>query len=307
VRVLKKLIAKNFKCLRDVELDLEPLTVLVGPNGSGKSTVLEALNPWTGLHTGVAWQREATSPVAIGVDLADGTPMRSEAAPGTSTRTPQFGAYQRAHLDVGRLRAPNKLALAQQLDESGSNLANLFATLTRSAQASLAKDFVRLVPIFSDVDTVPLSDGHHTLRFHDRWARGSSYSPAEVSDGSLLVLAFLALRYQTTPPDLLAIEEPERGLHPYLLEQLIGALRTLTVASDGRKSTQVILATHSAELLEIVEPHEIRFLNRDRETGGVRVRKVDPQREDFRAAYEEYAGSLGSLWLSGNLGGVPGA
>lgn len=31
----------NFRVLRDVEFDLEPLTVLLGPNGSGKSTVFD--------------------------------------------------------------------------------------------------------------------------------------------------------------------------------------------------------------------------------------------------------------------------
>lgn len=33
---------QNFKCLRDVSLDLGPLTVLVGPNDSGKTSILDA-------------------------------------------------------------------------------------------------------------------------------------------------------------------------------------------------------------------------------------------------------------------------
>lgn len=38
--MLDRLTFKNFKSLKDVSLDLSPLTVLVGPNGSGKSSVL---------------------------------------------------------------------------------------------------------------------------------------------------------------------------------------------------------------------------------------------------------------------------
>jgi predicted ATPase len=34
----------NFKCLRDVQIDLERFTVFVGPNASGKSSVLQALD-----------------------------------------------------------------------------------------------------------------------------------------------------------------------------------------------------------------------------------------------------------------------
>lgn len=44
--MLTKLIVKNFKSIGDtpgVDLELEPLTLLVGPNGGGKSSILEAL------------------------------------------------------------------------------------------------------------------------------------------------------------------------------------------------------------------------------------------------------------------------
>jgi predicted ATPase len=34
---------QNFKCLRDVSIDLGPLTVFVGPNDSGKTSILEAI------------------------------------------------------------------------------------------------------------------------------------------------------------------------------------------------------------------------------------------------------------------------
>ena len=40
---LEKIHIKNFLSLRDVELPLKPLTVLVGPNASGKSNILNAL------------------------------------------------------------------------------------------------------------------------------------------------------------------------------------------------------------------------------------------------------------------------
>ena len=41
--MLSKATFRNFKALRNVELALEPLTVLVGPNGIGKSTALNGL------------------------------------------------------------------------------------------------------------------------------------------------------------------------------------------------------------------------------------------------------------------------
>ena len=46
---LEKVHIKNFLSLRDVELPLKPLTVLVGPNASGKSNILNALKLLNGM------------------------------------------------------------------------------------------------------------------------------------------------------------------------------------------------------------------------------------------------------------------
>jgi len=41
--LISKIEIRNFKGIRDLSLDLKPLTVIVGPNGSGKTSVLEAI------------------------------------------------------------------------------------------------------------------------------------------------------------------------------------------------------------------------------------------------------------------------
>jgi predicted ATPase len=128
-----------------------------------------------------------------------------------------------------------------------------------------------------------------------------------VSDGTILTLAFLILRFQKPAPELLLIEEPERGLHPFLLEQLVALARGLSTAAFGGDPIQVIMATHSAELLEHLEPDEVRFLKRVPEDGSTRVEAAPTESPDWERAFEEYAHSLGNAWLSGGLGGVPGA
>ena len=40
---IKRLRARNYKSIRELDLELGPLTVLVGPNASGKSNVVDAL------------------------------------------------------------------------------------------------------------------------------------------------------------------------------------------------------------------------------------------------------------------------
>lgn len=42
--MIDKFAVRNYKCLRDVTVDLERFTIFVGPNASGKSSILQALN-----------------------------------------------------------------------------------------------------------------------------------------------------------------------------------------------------------------------------------------------------------------------
>jgi predicted ATPase len=292
---------KNFRCLRDVQLELEPLTVLVGPNASGKSAILRALDPAPWAETD-GWQHTSRSEISMRFAYDDGRVIDAR----LQQRRPNH-RYQRLQLDVQQLRKLNKLERAVHLDPGGSNLTNVFGTLTRKQQEAFSRQFCRLVPMFRDLDTVPLSDGHHNLRFQDRWNPDVWYTPQEVSDGTLLVVAFLSLQYQSKPVDLVAIEEPERGLHPYLIGELIHLLRELATGAIGEKPIQVVLATHSAELLEFVRPEEVRFLNRIPEDGSVQVTRIDTASTDWRRAFREYSESLGSAWLAGGLSGVPGA
>ncbi len=168
----------------------------------------------------------------------------------------------------------------------------------------LAQRFASLIPHFSDVDVQPTGIGQHALRFQDRWS-GTWYTPQQISDGSILILAFLGLQYQERRPSLVCVDEPERGLHPYLLGELIRHLRALATGAGGGPSTQVVLATHSAELLDHLEPREVRFLTRDERDGSVVVESAPLDTPNWKEAYAEYQGSVGALWLSGGLGGVP--
>ncbi|MDY7226498.1 AAA family ATPase [Hyalangium rubrum] len=309
---------QNFRCLRDVKLNLAPLTVLVGPNSSGKTTVLEGLQPRQ-FDIADVWRQDTSLKVSVKWGYSNEKPEITTTAkpPGeTSLYNSRLSLWisnwshphqvQSLALDLKALRGENVLAAAQQLSRAGENLTNVFATLTRQQQAAVAKELCRLVPMFSDVDLEPTANGRQRLRFQDRWDPDLWLAPSQVSDGTMLVLAFLVLQHQNPPADILTIEEPERALHPYLLEELIQLLRKMTTGEIGRKPIQVILATHSAELLEYVRPEEVRFLTRSPEDGSVQVNEAPTNSTNWQQVYKEYRESLGSIWLSGSMGGVPG-
>jgi predicted ATPase len=304
--MIKTLRIENYRCLRDVTIELEPLTVFVGANASGKSSVFAALHA---AHT-VAfspsdfWARR-NAPIVVHAIRDDG--RQEHRGLNTGGGSPTFADCQIVQLELGKLREQVELTNLTRINPNGAGLANLFASLRRSDQGEVAATFCKLVPMFADVALRAVGGGRHWIVFQDRWRPDTWYLPHEVSDGSILLLTYLLLPYQSPPPNIIAIEEPERGLHPYLMDQLVQVLRKLSKGEVGPLPVQVLLATHSAGLLEFVVPEEVRFLHRSKESGETLVRTAPTDDPTWLTVMKAYDQSLGDLWLSGGLGGVPGA
>jgi len=49
--MLKKILIENFKSIKEQQIDLSPITILIGPNRSGKSSILQALSVLKGFVT----------------------------------------------------------------------------------------------------------------------------------------------------------------------------------------------------------------------------------------------------------------
>ena len=71
------------------------------------------------------------------------------------------------------------------------------------------------------------------------------------SDGTLRLVAYYTLLNEPELPSLIAIEEPERSLHPRVLTDIAKALKQLA------EQTQVIITTHSSQLLDAFNPKDL--------------------------------------------------
>lgn len=77
----------------------------------------------------------------------------------------------------------------------------------------------------------------------------------QLSAGQLSLFAFAEpLIFSEQPPDLVLIDEPERHMHVQWQRALLPALRELT------PTTQFVVATHSAEIMESVASYEVLYL-----------------------------------------------
>ena len=139
--------------------------------------------------------------------------------------------------------------------------------------------------------------------------RSEDIVPApEESDGVLLT-TFLLWRVYTAPPNMrLCLEEPESGVHPYLLQQRCRLLRRFASAADGREPVQLLVATHSADFIGTLEERTdaldiIRVVEFDRERGTIVRGLSDVAQVD--TLLDAFGGNAGELWWSGAIGAVP--
>jgi predicted ATPase len=90
---------------------------------------------------------------------------------------------------------------------------------------------------------------------------------AELSDGTLRYLLWVAALLSPRPPETMILNEPETSLHP----QLLGPLAELIVAASAR--TQVIAVTHARPLVSALDgAHTIELV---KEFGETRVEGQD--------------------------------
>jgi predicted ATPase len=115
-----------------------------------------------------------------------------------------------------------------------------------------------------------------------------------LSDGTLRYLCLLAILYDPAPPPLVCIDEPELGLHPDLINHVADALR---YASEN---TQIIVTTHSTDLVDAFTETPDTILVCDKEDGCSVVCRLDA--DDLKPWLEKYR--LGELWSSGEIGGT---
>ena len=120
---------------------------------------------------------------------------------------------------------------------------------------------------------------------------GRTLPASQASDGMLYVLGYLALLHAPDPPKVLLIEEPENGIHPHRLTELLAILRDLVGENPG---TQVLMTTHSPYAVSEFAPEEVTLCRRGPD-GMTRVRRLS-EYEAVREQIDFF--TLGEIWAS---------
>jgi predicted ATPase len=107
------------------------------------------------------------------------------------------------------------------------------------------------------------------------------------SGKSTLLRAIRLLSY-LAPTSFLLVEEPENGLHPARIAEVVTSLRAFS-----ETGTQVVLATHSPLVINELTGDEVSVVTRDDAGMHVTLIKDTPNFEERSKIY-----ALGELWVS---------
>jgi predicted ATPase len=121
-----------------------------------------------------------------------------------------------------------------------------------------------------------------------------------VSSGLVLFTAFATLLHTTGKPSILMVEEPERGVHPAILADIVKWLREIANPSDGSVGPIVIITTHSPYLLDYCEPEEVLVFNR-KDGGSTQVKRM-ADIKDIKNLLNEF--QPGELWTALSEDGI---
>ena len=176
------------------------------------------------------------------------------------------------------------------LNEGGTNLALVLSQFQGENKRKLVAASQELFDGIVDVNC-PVTGGTVSLFLEEQ--DGRQIPASRLSDGTLRYLCLLAILLHPEPPSLLAIEEPELGLHPDLLP----TLSDLLVQASER--SQLIVTTHSDVLVDALTDKPESIVVCEKHAGQTAMQRLD--KDELAKWLEEY--SLGDLWTSGQLGG----
>jgi predicted ATPase len=197
---------------------------------------------------------------------------------------------------MNEARASREAGYAEHLSQMGDNLplvAQYMFENHRGVFDVVLDKMRKRVPGINQINAEATVDGRIVLRFQD----GSFKDPFIanfVSDGTIKMFAYLLLLHDPAPHPLLCIEEPENQLYPSLLTELIEEFRQY-----ARRGGQVLVSSHSPDLLNGARPEEVFWLVK--QNGYTSVRRASEQPE-IMSLYAE-GELLGQLWKQKYLTG----
>lgn len=194
--------------------------------------------------------------------------------------------------DIAALKEAGQLIASDRLVEfvssRGRGLPSIYDAINNLADGTFQTIVEKVKRRFDTIEHVRLKNvGANLKEIEVKLKTGEVVPARQMSEGFLYYLGFLAVQH-VAPPAVLLVEEPENGLHPARIRDVVSILRELSA------TMQVLVATHSPLVVNELQPAEVSVVTRD-SVNGTRVTPI-MRTPNFEERSKVYA--LGELWLS---------
>ena len=210
---------------------------------------------------------------------------------------PGFDVTHSSALRIKAAEIKPDTTLLSNGDNLGTVLHEILTRYDFRSAAEELRDFLRVAyPTFEEIhcDTTYGTPPQVLVRVRER-GMSRSMEMWELSDGMLRFLCLATALLNPWPRPLVAIDEPELGLHPGLLPIVAEMIKTAS------ERTQVIVTTHSPDLLNCFDIADVAVMARDADDAKV-VWHRPANRETLVQMLNNVTGeTLGDLHRSGEL------
>ncbi len=265
---------EGFKSIGEIKLvDPNPFSVFVGPNGAGKSNIFEALELISlhslmdpdvtirlfGTFDEIFNQINESNPIFIYIDLGDKKTnlsiSRTNDKKIEGSNVKEFRNFSRIFIREPKDKVKRNLQDDLSLASDADNLEKVLKRILKDEKnrVEIIEILQLLIPGFSNVEirTEELSGSDNLVVYED--ALKKPMTKRLISDGTYNILALITAIYQSETPQFLCIEEPENGLNPKVVKQLVSLFRD----KCKEKGHYIWLNTHSQTLVSELTPDEI--------------------------------------------------
>lgn len=182
----------------------------------------------------------------------------------------------------------------RELEEDGSNLALVIKAINEHADkkrkfANLLRD---VLPFVEDFTVKKFMDVSFILTLKERYVRSYELPASSLSDGTIAIFCMIIALYFEEKPFII-IEEPVSHIHPFLVSRLMGMMK------EASEKKQVMVTTHSTEVVKYASLDDILLISRDSEGYSIISRPGD--KEEVRAFLENEIG-IEELYVQNLLG-----
>ncbi|MDD1684641.1 MAG: ATP-binding protein, partial [Methanoregula sp.] len=160
----------------------------------------------------------------------------------------------------------------RELDEDAGNLALVVKTILENAEkkrkfSNLLRD---VLPFIEDFSVQKFMDVSLILTMRERYAKSRDLPASSLSDGTIAIFAMIIALYFEEKPFII-IEEPVSHIHPFLVARIMKMMK------EASEKKQVMITTHSTEVVKYAALNDILLISRDSEGFSVISRPGDKE------------------------------